>query len=144
MKKGMKCVVDRCNHTISQRQSWIKLMKKHTIVKNALSLILHLNVKQDVCKHRVSKRQNHPTLPAHIDSNFIIEKFAFEFEKPSRKESSLLIHIDNNDDVDLEYAAFNIHFFGIRERIYWGDMMNLSLRNDMDVFSKDVAKRLVL
>lgn len=144
MKKGMKCVVDRCNHTISQRQSWINLMKKHTIVKNPLSFILHLNVKQDVCKHRVSKRQNHPTLPSDIDFNNIIEKFAYEFQQPSGKECSLLLLIDNNDDVDLEYVAYNIHLFGIRGRIYWEDIMHVSLPNDMDVFSKDVAKRLIL
>ena len=144
MKKGMKCVVDRCNHTISQRQSWINLMKKHTIVKNPLSFILHLNVKQDVCKHRVSKRQNHPTLPSDIDFNNIIEKFAYEFQQPSGKECSLLLLIDNKDDVDLEYVAYNIHLFGIRGRIYWEDIMHVSLPNDMDVFSKDVAKRLIL
>ena len=54
-------------------------MKKHTIVKNASLLILHLNVKLDVCKHRVSKRQNHPTLPGDSKSNNIIEKFTGHF-----------------------------------------------------------------
>jgi len=132
MKKGKKCVVDRCNHTINQRQIWINLMKKHTIVKNPLSLILHLNVKQDVCKHRVSKRQNHPTLPCDINSNNIIEKFACEFEKPSHKEwiknNSLFICIDNNVELDLEDVAFRIHFWGstntrpymISQNVYFG------------------------
>jgi atypical dual specificity phosphatase len=85
MKRGRRCVVDRCNHTNQQRDLWTALMATHAPkVKNACALVLHLDGDVAECKRRVLSRMNHKTLPPVAASAAVVDDFARKFEDPSQ------------------------------------------------------------
>ena len=86
MKRGRRCVVDRCNHTNQQRDLWVELMTKHAPKdKNAVALILHLDADVETCKQRVLQRKNHKTLPPVPASKAVVDDFLRKFEEPSQE-----------------------------------------------------------
>ena len=86
MKRGRRCVVDRCNHTNQQRDLWVDLMKKNAPKdKNAVALVLHLDADVETCKQRVLQRKNHKTLPPVPASKAVVDDFQRKFEDPSQE-----------------------------------------------------------
>ena len=86
MKRGRRCVVDRCNHTNQQRDLWIDILKKNAPKdKNAVALVLHLDADVETCKQRVLQRKNHKTLPPVPASKAVVDDFQRKFEDPAQE-----------------------------------------------------------
>lgn len=59
LEEGKDCIIDRCNHNMSQRHLWIANAEKY----NAESIIcIHLVVDDEECINRISERKGHPTI----------------------------------------------------------------------------------
>jgi len=86
--RGKSVVIDRCNFDFDQRSTWVRLAAYY----NCASIrCLFLNIPKNICKDRVSVRQDHPTIPMGDTGNEIIEKLNMGFIPPMKAEGYLEI-----------------------------------------------------
>lgn len=89
LKKGQSVVVDRCNFDYMQRHTWVQLATKHGVT-NIEAVVFDTSA--DVCKQRVTVREDHPTIPKGDAGVQIVEKFKELMILPRRAEGFAAIH----------------------------------------------------
>jgi len=96
LRRGRTIIIDRCNHTVAQRQHWIDLANQH----GTTATCMFLSVNPDECFHRINLRKNHPTISEYMSSEQkrnIINHFFLEFEPPTLAEGFLEVILRRND-----------------------------------------------
>jgi len=91
---GKSVIVDRCNFDFRQRSNWVKLAYQYDV--NDIRCIF-LDTPPEVCKSRVTVRENHPTIPSGNVGNSIIDKFIDQLIPPVLGEgftSVTVVHTD--------------------------------------------------
>jgi len=97
-KKGLSVIVDRCNFDITQRNKWIKIATEYGV--NHM-WCLYFNIPHEICKNRITIREDHPTIPKGDTGIKIIDQFASSLVDPFFEEGfSEIISVTN--DLDLE------------------------------------------
>lgn len=122
-QRSQSVIVDRCNFDYSQRNVWVKLatkMKCNDIMYASLEVFhsyllcrcVSLNFSKDVCKGRIQKRENHPTIRSGDEGVVIIDKFSSQFLPPILCEGfSQVIEVSTEekfDEVVLALSKINL------------------------------------
>uniref|UniRef100_A0A6B2L7C5 Zeta toxin domain-containing protein n=1 Tax=Arcella intermedia TaxID=1963864 RepID=A0A6B2L7C5_9EUKA len=100
LKKGYSLIVDRCNFDIKQRSTWIKMAAEFNI--NDIRC-LNFMIPFEVCKARISVREDHPTIPSGDSGHAIIDSFVNILVPPIRLEGLTDILVIK-DDADIARA----------------------------------------
>jgi predicted kinase len=72
LKEGKNVLVDRTNFDIPQRHYWLSTAYRLGVTKFDC---VEFRLSSDICKKRVSERENHPTIPKGETGLAIIDKF---------------------------------------------------------------------
>lgn len=108
-QRSQSVIVDRCNFDYSQRNVWVKLATK---MKCNDIICVSLNFSKDVCKGRIQKRENHPTIRSGDEGVVIIDKFSSQFLPPILCEGfSQVIEVSTEekfDEVVLALSKINL------------------------------------
>eukprot|EP01125_Pyxidicula_operculata_P002454 TRINITY_DN12316_c0_g1_i1.p1 TRINITY_DN12316_c0_g1~~TRINITY_DN12316_c0_g1_i1.p1 ORF type:complete len:658 (-),score=188.38 TRINITY_DN12316_c0_g1_i1:35-2008(-) len=83
LRDGKSVVVDRCNFDYWQRNTWVKLASKANVTDIRC---IHIDTPTELCKERVSNREDHPTIPKGDEGPKIIDKFVDIFTPPIKAE----------------------------------------------------------
>jgi len=94
LKKGKSLIVDRCNFDIKQRNVWVKIASEFSITDIRC---LHFKVPLDICKKRITVREDHPTIPKGDSGIQIIDNFSTVFVPPAHPEGYIEILTAAND-----------------------------------------------
>ena len=89
LKKGQSVVVDRCNFDFMQRHTWVQLASKYGAT-NIEAVVFDTSA--DVCKQRVTDREDHPTIPKGGAGVAIVEKFKDLMILPRKSEGFVNIY----------------------------------------------------
>ena len=88
LKKGQSVVVDRCNFDYMQRHTWVQLASKHGV--GCIDAVV-FDTAEDICKQRVTEREDHPTIPKGGAGVAIVEKFRDLMIPPRKAEGFVTI-----------------------------------------------------
>jgi tRNA splicing ligase len=105
LKKGQSVVVDRCNFDFTQRHTWVQLASKHGVGRIEAVVF---DTAADICKQRVTDREDHPTIPKGGAGVAIVEKFKDLMVLPRKSEGFIsiarLTTIEQSDTFCAEHA----------------------------------------
>lgn len=101
LRAGHNIVIDRCNFDEPQRATWLNIGKSN----GCIVVAAFLNTPNAVCKQRVMKRTDHPTLGPTHESMKIVERFRNMLRPPRRQEGFSLIVEAKDDMPSVEAAA---------------------------------------
>lgn len=103
--KGNKSIIlDRCNHTKADRNSWYQMAM---LTDASKSLVVYFDTEKEVCIPRVKGRANHETIPIGRGEN-VVETFAKAFEIPDPNENIGEIKVISS----IEETNNLLHHFG--------------------------------
>lgn len=93
LDQGSDVIVDRCNHTRTQRETWVRLARDVMARRGrALQLLcLALEIPLEECKRRAVQRGVHATLSSE-DAPRVIDRFLSEFQPPAPREGFHAVH----------------------------------------------------
>jgi len=98
LKKGLSVIVDRCNFDILQRNVWIKIASEFGV--NHI-WCLYFKIPHEICKARVTVREDHPTIPKGDKGCEIIDTFASSLVPPAFEEGlSEIITVTNDQELE--------------------------------------------
>eukprot|EP01129_Flabellula_baltica_P002998 TRINITY_DN12864_c0_g1_i1.p1 TRINITY_DN12864_c0_g1~~TRINITY_DN12864_c0_g1_i1.p1 ORF type:complete len:607 (+),score=123.46 TRINITY_DN12864_c0_g1_i1:56-1822(+) len=72
LRAGKSVVIDRCNFDVPQRATWVKMAGEFNV---STIRLVHLDIDPEICKERVGKREDHPTIKDGELGAQIIDKF---------------------------------------------------------------------
>jgi predicted kinase len=96
MEAGNRIIIDRCNHTVAQRNTWIDLAKRYDYLVDCEYLWVRNTMTP--C-NRVLDRKDHPTIKeslSDIKKIDIVCKFYDELEVPRMEEGFFAIYMLDN------------------------------------------------
>eukprot|EP01128_Nolandella_sp_AFSM9_P001962 TRINITY_DN12363_c0_g1_i1.p1 TRINITY_DN12363_c0_g1~~TRINITY_DN12363_c0_g1_i1.p1 ORF type:complete len:663 (+),score=159.83 TRINITY_DN12363_c0_g1_i1:22-1989(+) len=103
-KKKHSVIIDRCNFDYKQRHNWVRIAAESRV--NDIRCV-YLDIDPEICKKRVSAREDHPTIPAGDAGVAIIEKFTKWKIPPVAAEGFSEIYVVRNDE-DIEAALSSL------------------------------------
>jgi predicted kinase len=80
---GRSVIIDRTNIDPSQRAVWLDLARQAGVGR---VFCLYLAFPPELCKDRIMRRANHPTLPPTRESAIVVDGFLADFIPPLREE----------------------------------------------------------
>jgi predicted kinase len=99
LKKGKSIIVDRCNFDIQQRNVWIKLASEFSVTDIRC---LYFKIPLNICKQRITVREDHPTIPKGDSGIQIIDSFSGLFVAPSIFEGfTQILAVENDEEIEL-------------------------------------------
>ena len=84
LRRGHRCVVDRCNFDRQQRSHWPRLAKS-VFGDGSRFLAVWLDASPDLCLKRCRSRKNHPTLSGQKAAD-VIRRFKTTWQPPTTDE----------------------------------------------------------
>lgn len=99
LKKNRSVVIDRVNFNESQRKRWIDLAQKMGVT-NVNCIVVDQSVA--ICKDRIQKRENHPTVPSGPKAVKIVDNFIDMMTTPTTSEGfGRVMYVQGDqDDID--------------------------------------------
>lgn len=92
LARGEDVIIDRCNHTLKQRNEWTKMAR----IYNASVHCIYLDIGTQFAAKRIAERENHPTIQGYSLARCLklVVKFNSEFQVPTMDENfDSLLHI---------------------------------------------------